>query len=246
MVYFFHVIFLNWVIFLPWLPIYDVIVALLVTVPLGLIFFSSAFLYNKLCDRELLTFDESSVCEPLKYKRSYLAVFAVGMAVSWIFYLMITHDSFDFSLPFLVPPLVVAILCELKNGFVPLISVVLCGFCVVCRFIYYCVFQGLGYGLSIVIGFAIALAVILIPKIIFDRNSVKKTDILLISLISLMASYFSPFYALIFVGCVYLLIALGYVIPNFIIVKRKGAPIFTFNIPMSLVSSAVFVAMLLI
>lgn len=231
---------------LPWLPIYDVVVALLVTVPLGLIFFSSAFLYNKLCDLELLTFDENRFCEPLKTKWSYLAVFVVGMAVSWIFYLMITHDSFDFSLPFLVPPLVVAVLCELKNGFVPMISVVLCGFCVACRLVYYCIFHGLGYGFSIILGFVIAFAVIFIPKMLFDRNSGKSVDILSVSMISLMASYFSPIYTLIFVGAVYLLMTVGYEIPNFVAVKRKGAPIFTFKVPILLLASTVFAAMLLI
>lgn len=234
------------VIFLPLPPVYDKVIALLIIIPLGLIFFSSAFLYNKLCDKDLLTSDENKVCEPLKSKWAYLAIFVVGMFVAWIFYLMLTHDTFDLSLPLLVPPLVVAILCELKNGFTPMISVVLSGLCVFCRFIYYCVFHGLGYGFSIILGFAVAFAVISIPKMIFDRNSVKPFDIFLILQISIMASYFSPIYALIFVGALYLLLTVGYEIPNLVAVKRKGSPIFTFRIPKLLLASAVFAAMLLI
>ena len=228
---------------LPWLPIYDVIVALLVIVPLGLIFFSSAFLYNKLCDGELLTSDESKVCLPIKSKRAFLLLFVVGMIVAGIFYLLITHDNFDVSLILIVPPLVVAILCELKNGFIPILSVVLCGLCVLGRIVYYCVFYGIGYGLSIFLGFLIAFAVIFIPKIIFDRNNV---DIPLVLLLSLLASCFSPIFALIFVAVVYFIRVVGYEIPNFVSEKRRGRPIFTFELPVLTLSAVVFAAMLLI
>ncbi len=232
--------------FVPLPPVYNVAIALLIIVPLGLIFFSSAFLYNKLCAKDLLTFDETVACEPLRKKRAFLAVFAVGMAVAAVFYLMLVNDTFDFSLPLLVPPVVVAVLCELKNGFVPMISTVLCGFCVVCRFIYYCVFHGIGYGFSIVLSFAVAFALILLPKVIFAGKSLKGADFQLVTLFSLMASYFSPLFALIFIAAVYLLMTLGYEIPNLISKKRKGEPIFTFEVPVLHIASAVFAAMLMI
>ncbi|MBQ2915355.1 MAG: hypothetical protein IJE51_01040 [Clostridia bacterium] len=231
---------------LPWLPIYDVIVALLIIVPLGLIFFSSAFLYNKLCDGELLTSDESKVCLPIKSKRDFLLLFVVGMIVAGIFYLLITHDNFDVSLILIVPPLVVAILCELKNGFVPLVSDVLVGACVLCRVLYYSFAPGIDYGLSIVFGFLLAFAVIFIPEFIFNRKSGKSTEILSIIAVSLLASYFSLLYLLIFVVLICIIQILGYEIPNLISLKHRGVPIFTFRIPILLIASAVFTVMLLI
>lgn len=231
---------------MPLSPFYNAVIALLIIIPLGLIFFSSAFLYNKLCAKDLLTFDENITCEPLRKKLSFLAVFAVGIAFAVIFYLMLTHDTFDLSLPLLVPPLVVAVICELKNGFVPMISVVLCGFCVVCRFIYYCVFHGIDYGFSIALSFAIAFVLIVLPKLILDRKSLKGADILFATQFSLVASYFSPLFALIFVAAVYFIMTLCYEIPNLISKKRKGRPIFTFRVPILLLASAVFAVMLLI
>ena len=242
--YTFPMYFLKWVIFLPLPPIYDVLISLLIIVPLGLMFFSSVFLYNKLCERDLLTADETYLCRPVESKLMYAVIFAISMAVSSIFYLLITHDVFDLSLIFFVPPFTVSVLCERKNGFVPLLSVVLCGLCVLGRILYYCLFQGIWYGLSIVLSLLIAFAVIFIPKIIFDRK--KSIDIFLILQLSLMASYFSPIYAIIFVGAVYLLMVLCYEIPNLVSVKRKGRPVFRFKFPILMLSSAVFAAMLLI
>ena len=243
MVYFSYVFF-EMGDFLPLPPIYDVLIALLIIVPLGLMFFSSVFLYNKLCERDLLTSDENSVCRPVESKLMYAVIFAVSMAVSAIFYLLITNDTFDLSLIFFVPPFTVSVLCERKNGFIPLLSVVLCGICILGRILYYCLFQGIWYGFSIILSLLIAFAVVFIPKIIFDRK--KFIDIFLILQISLMASYFSPIFSVIFIGLVYFIMTFGYEIPNLISLKRRGKPVFSFKVPILMLSSAVFAAMLLI
>ncbi len=237
---------LNWVILLPWSPFLEAVIALLIVVPMGLMFFSSVFLYNKLSEKDLLGSGENERCQLIRSRWAYLAVFLCGMGLAYIFYVLITNDSFDISLLFVAPPIFVAVLCELKNGFVPLVSDVLVGACVLCRVLYYSFVHGIDYGLSIVFGFLLAFAVIFIPKFIFDRNNGKSEQILSIIAVSLLASYFSLLYLLIFVVLICIIQILGYEIPNLIALKHRGVPIFTFRIPILLIASAVFTVMLLI
>ncbi|MBQ6809459.1 MAG: hypothetical protein IJP09_01975 [Clostridia bacterium] len=231
---------------MPLPQIYDVIIPLIIIIPMGFVFFSSALLYNSLCRKNLLSADESAQCVPLKKAREYFFVFAVAMAISVLFYWLISNDGFDLSLFFFVPPIAVSVLCRLKNGFVPIVSVVFCAFCVLGRIVFYCIFQGVGFGLSIVLSFLLALGLILIPKLVFRKGHDENIDLPLILTLSLMASYFSPIYSVIYLFAVCLFIIILYVIPNFISEKRRGNPIFTFEVPILAISSAVFAAMLLI
>ena len=206
---------------MPWLPIYDTVIALLVSFVLGTVFFSAVILYNKLCEKDLLASTEDLVCCKISrwYEFVISGVFCIG--ISCVFCYMIFLDAFDFSLIFFIPPLLVAIICELKNGFVPLISAVLCGLCVLCRILFYCALQGVGYGLSIILSFALAFILVLLPKIIFRKNSVESVDILYVIVFSLVASYFSPIYALVFTLSVYLFVTLFYELLNYISNERK-------------------------
>lgn len=231
---------------MPLPPIYDIIFALLIIMPLGLIFFSSAFLYNKLCEKKLLSLNEETELRPLEKIRSYLITLGFGLATACIFYVLIVNDSFDFTLIALIPPLFVALLCEIKNGFTPPVSVFFMALCVLIRIIFYCVFTGFTYGLSIILSFILVFAVIIVPKFIFRKKENNPIELMSVLEFSLLGSYFSPIYAIIFVGIVYLLIVLCYELPNFISIKRKGNPIFNFKVPILMLSSAVFAAMLLI
>lgn len=231
---------------LPWLPIYNIVTALLLTAVLGILFFSSVFLYNRLCEKELLALRDDVEC--FKISRWYeFLIFAVScIGVSSVFCFLIFSDAFDISLIIFLPPLLVAIFCELKNGFVPLISVVLCGLSVLCRVLFYCVFHGFGFGLSILLSFLFSFIPVFLPKIIFQKKNVESVDIFFIITFALIASYFSPIYSLIFTLSVYLSVALFYVLPNYISKKKRGLPIFRFKVPYLLVASVVFCIMLFI
>ena len=231
---------------MPILPIYNVIFALLIILPMGLIFFSSAFLYNKLCEKELLCLDGTKSVQPIKKLWHFLVILGSGLAIAGLFYYLITNDSFDFTLILLIPPLFIAALCELKNGFTPPISVFFIGLSVVVRIIYYCVFQGIGYGLSIILSAALVFAIVFIPQLILRKTESNPFETMSLLAFSLLGSYFSPVYAVVFVAAVYAVMALGYVLPNHIAQKRKGSPVFTFKIPLNLISTVIFALMLFI
>jgi len=231
---------------MPLSPIYDIIFALLIILPLSSIFFSSAFLYNKLCEKKLLSLNEETELRPLEKIRSYLITLGFGLATACIFYYLIINDSFDFTLIGLIPPLFVALLCKIKNGFTPPVSVFFMALCVLIRIIFYSVFSGFTYGLSIILSFLLVFVVVTVPKFIFRKTDNQPIEIMSILIFSLMGSYFSPLYALIYVTATYLILTLGYEIPNYIAKKRKGSPIFTFRTPFIIVGTTVSAIMLFI
>ena len=231
---------------MPLPAIYNVIIPLLIILSLGLVFFSSVFLYNKLCEKKLLSFDEDSKLQPVKKVWGYILIFVLGLVTSLLFYYLIINDSLDFTLILLIPPLFVALLCELKNGFSPPVSVFFIGLCVLVRITYYCVFQGISYGLSILLSFAIVFAVVFIPKYVLRRADSKPLEISAMLIFSLIGSYFSPIYAIVYVSAVYFLMTLGYELPNYIANKRKGCALFTFRVPLIFVGTAVAAAMLFV
>jgi len=231
---------------MPLPAVYDVIFALLIILPMGFIFSSSAFLYNKLCEKELLSLEEGTELKPIKKLWNFIAVFGFGFAISCIFYYLITNDAFDFTLIALIPPLFVAIMCELKNGFSPPVSAFFMGLCVIARTVYYCIFHGISYGVSIVLSFALVFALVFLPKFLLRKSDNKPLEITSILIFSLMGSYFSPLYALIYITSAYFILTLGYEIPNYIARKHKDTPIFTFRVPLILVGTAIFAVMLFI
>lgn len=230
---------------MPWLPIYDIITILLIIIPFGLLFLFSSFLYNKLCQKSLLTSKEIP-CKAIEHKISYFMIFILGIITASAFYILISHNNFDFSLPFLIPPIIVAIICETKNGFIPFISTVIFGLCVFLRLSYYAFFWGADYAFSIILSFCIAFVLTFIPKIVFSNNITEKNQFSECIIVSFFASYFSPIFSLVFTGIVYLILSVGYELPNLISRKKTGVYLFKFKIPVLIISAAVFFTMILL
>ena len=231
---------------MPLPAVYDVIFALLIILPLGIVFFSSAFLYNKLCEKELLSLEDGTILKPIVKFWNYLVILGFGLATACLFNYLIANDSFDFTLIALVPPLFVALLCELKNGLSPPVSVFFMALCVLVRIVYYCIFHGISYGLSIVLSFALVFALVFIPRFIFRKSDNSPLEIMSLLIFSLLGSYCSPLYALIYVTAVYFIMTFGYELPNYISKKHKGKPIFTFRIPLIVLGTEVLAVMLFI
>ena len=63
---------------MPLPAIYDVVFALLIILPLWLVFSSSVFLYNKLCEKKLLSLDEDLSLLPVKKALGYILIFVFG------------------------------------------------------------------------------------------------------------------------------------------------------------------------
>ena len=203
---------------MPLPAVYDVIFALLIIIPLGLVFFSSAFLYNKLCEKELLSLEEGKTLKPIEKFWNYLVILGFGLTTACLFYYLITNDSFDFTLIALVPSLFVA----------------------------YCIFHGFSYGLSIIFSFALVFAIVFIPRFILRKSDNRPLEIMSLLIFSILGSYCSPLYALIYVTAVYFILTFGYELPNYISKKHKGKPIFTFRIPLIAMGTGVLAVMLFI
>lgn len=231
----------------PWPSVYDTVIYIAVTVFGGLVFFLSAFLYNNLCSRELLTPDSSIPVKKLTKWWEFLAVFAAGLPVSALYFYMVENDSFDLFLLLLIPVFTVAALSELKNRFVPMVASCMCALCAVCRIVYYSVFYGFEYGLTFIIGGAVAAAALLIPRLIFmKREGEKEPSVLLIILLSSLSAFFSWVYAVVFLGIICLSSALLFLLPDFVSGRVRGKPFWPSGVPTAVIAAVIFNLMLII
>jgi hypothetical protein len=179
--------------------------------------------YNTLYRKDLLsdTFPSAKASSPWIYTAA--ALFGIAAGVSFAFFDITACDIFVLIM---IPAAVTVCICDTLNSFIPLIGIILTGFCIMARMIAQCLTEGafwplLTFAVGGIFGFAIMMLINFI-SVKFGAEKADKGNIILVTMLWASSGIFGG--ALI-LAAAELAAILFYILPNYIIAKKQKIPV---------------------